>query len=330
MTMHLSIHGDVFTRTQRIVDWISSRTGWPVVTDRDLIDEAGRRFNIPAERLEDFIKKPNGVLNRLTHGTERSMAYLKAVMADSLEQAPTIFHGTMGFLSARQSPRIMNVLVTADKKFRVHRAQRTTSGTEPQIRKTIERLDRREFRRCRLLVGSDRFDADAYDLVVPSDSLDRESAGQLILKQLMHAEMRASADAADRVADFKLATDIQVLLSKKGHPVSVDAEKGLVRLTVERPVILLNRLARKLERHVRQVDGVRQVQTKAGAGCFRADIYRRSRFEVPFEMAFRSFTRSRRNLHDRAVERLPATARLLTRQQKIARVAQQIEAITSP
>ena len=32
MTTHLCIHGDVFTRTQRIVDWIASRTGWPVLT----------------------------------------------------------------------------------------------------------------------------------------------------------------------------------------------------------------------------------------------------------------------------------------------------------
>jgi len=245
MTMHLGIHGDVFTRTQRIVDWIASHTQWPVVTDNDLIDMAGRRFNYPAERLEHFIKTPHGVLSRLTHGTERSMAYLRSVVADTLVQAPTIFHGTMGLLSARRIPRVMNVLITADKDFRVERAQRTMAGTERQIRKTIERMDRREFQWCRPLFGSDHFDADAYDLVVPSDRLDLESTGRLILEHLMQAEMRADADTTDQLADFKLASDIQVLLCESGYPVSVEADKGRVQLTVEQPVLFLNRLAKK-------------------------------------------------------------------------------------
>lgn len=330
MTMHLGIHGDVFTRTQRIVDWIASHTQWPVVTDNDLIDMAGRRFNYPAERLEHFIKTPHGVLSRLTHGTERSMAYLRSVVADTLVQAPTIFHGTMGLLSARRIPRVMNVLITADKDFRVERAQRTMAGTERQIRKTIERMDRREFQWCRPLFGSDHFDADAYDLVVPSDRLDLESTGRLILEHLMQAEMRADADTTDQLADFKLASDIQVLLCESGYPVSVEADKGRVQLTVEQPVLFLNRLAKKLERRVRQVEGVRQVETKAGTGFFQADIYRRSRFEIPLQVAFSSFTQCRRHLHNRAAERLPATTRPRARQQESARAVQQFESIAPP
>ena len=54
MTTHLCIHGEVFTKTKKIVDWIVSRTGWPVVTDRDLIEAAGQRFNMPPDRLEGF------------------------------------------------------------------------------------------------------------------------------------------------------------------------------------------------------------------------------------------------------------------------------------
>jgi two-component system response regulator CpxR len=330
MTMHLCIHGEVFTRTQRIVDWLASHTQWPVVTDGDLIDAAGRRFNYPAERLEQFIKRPNGVLNRLTHGTERSLAYLGSVMADALAQEPTIFHGTMGLLSARQMPRVMNVLITADTGFRVERAQRTTAGNERQVRKIIERMDLREFQWCRPLFGSDRFDADAYDLVVPSDRLDLESTGRLILEQLMRTEMRADADADHQLADFKLATDIQVLLCESGYPVSVNAEKGRVRLTVERPVLFMNRLAKKLERRVQQVDGVRHVETKAGIGFFQADVYRRSRFEVPLKTAFRRFTRNHRHLHDYAAERLPATARPQARQQESVRVVQHFESVTPP
>ncbi len=322
MTMHLCIHGDAFTRTQRIVDWLASHTRWPVVTDRDLIDAAARRFDCSAGRLEHLIKTPHGALNRLTHGSQRSMAYVRSVMAEMLGPSPTIFHGTLGLMSARRIPRVMNVLVAADKDFRVERARRTTAGNKRQVRRIIERMDRREFQWCRPLLDDDRFDADAYDLVVPSHRLDREAAGRLILEQLMQAEMRAGEDAADPFADFKLASTVQVRLCENGYPVSVDADAGRVKLTVERPVLMMNRLARKLERQVRQVEGVRQVETTVGPGFFQADIYRRSRFEIPLEMAFRSFTRCRRHLRRRAAGRLPATESVRPRQQESARVVQ--------
>jgi hypothetical protein len=90
MTTHLCIHGEVFTKTKKIVDWIVSRTGWPVVTDRDLIEAAGQRYNMPPDRLEGFIKTPDGMLNRLTHGTERARAYIDSVLwTSSIKEQPS-------------------------------------------------------------------------------------------------------------------------------------------------------------------------------------------------------------------------------------------------
>jgi hypothetical protein len=329
MTMHVCIHGDVFTRTQRIVDWIASQTGWPVITDRDLIETAGKRFNYPTGRMEHCMKAPNGIVNRLTRGTERSVAYLQAVLADALEKEPTIFHGTMGRLSPRELPRVMNVLITAGADFRVRRALHATPGNEGHIRKIIARRDRREFQWCRHVFGSNRFDADAYDLVVPSDRLDRESAGRLILEQLAQCEMRAGADGADRLADFKLAASIQTRLCESGFPVSVDAENGRIQLTVERPVLFLGRLARKMEAQVRREARVQAVETKPGAGFFQADVYRRCHFNVSAAMAFRRFTRCRRRLRSHATEQLPASLAQRVQQEPV-RAAQQIESIASP
>ena len=114
-------------------------------------------------------------------------------------------------------------------------------------------------------------------MVVPSDRLDLESAGRLILERLIGAEMRAGETAARQIADFKQAADIQVLLCESGYPVTVEAEKGRVQLTVERPVLFLNRLAKKLEQRVQHFEGVRQVETRPGVEFFQADIYRQAR-----------------------------------------------------
>lgn len=306
MTTHLCIHGELFSNTQTIVDWIASRTGWPVLSDHDLIEAAGHRFTIPANRLEHLLMKPRGVLNRLTHGTERAMAYVQTVVVDKLEEKTTIFHGSLGLPTTSELPQVLNVLVTASPRFRVKRARRTQSLSERQARSTIRHQDRREFEWCRYAFGDDRFDTDAYDLVIPSDRLDTESSGRLILEQLMRTEMRTTVNTANRLADLQLAAAVRVRLSEGGYHVSAAARNGRVRLTVDRPVLFWDRLANKLERQVRQIKGVRQVQTDAGPDFFQTDIYRRCRFELPAEAMFGSFTRCRRRLHDQAAACFPS------------------------
>ena len=222
--------------------------------------------------------KPDGMLNRLTHGTERAMAYVQSVLANKLEKETTIFHGSLGLPTTRQLPQVLNVLVTAAPRFRVQRARRAKPITERKARTIIHHQDRREFQWCRYAFGPDRFDAEAYDLVIPSDRIDTESAGRLILEQLMRTEMSTCENTANRIGDLKLASQILVRLSEGGYHVSATARNGRVRLTVNRPVLLLSRLAKKLERQVLQIKGVQQVEIKAGRDFFQADIYRRCRF----------------------------------------------------
>ena len=269
------------------------------------------------------------MLNRLTHGTERARAYIDSVFVDKLDKGTTIFHGSMGLPTTRQIPQVLNVLVTAEPSYRVQRALHARPVNESQARNIIDRRDRTEFQWRRHVFGGDQFDAEAYDLVIPSDRLDTENAGRVVLKQLMQTEIVASENKSDSLNDLKMASKIQVLLSEGGYPVSVSAQKGQIRITVDRPVLLLKRLDRKLEQRILQIEGVKQVETRAGRYFFQTDIYRRCRFELPAEVAFRSFTRCRRRLHDRAAANFPA---LTQRQEQGNRIhtVQQLATIASP
>lgn len=308
MTTHLCIHGDLFTQTQPIVDWIASRTGWPVVSDQDLVEAAGKRFALPPHRLGYALMKPEGVLNRLTHGAELAMASVQSVMVDKLSDKTTIFNGTLGLATSRQLPQVLNVLVTAPTRFRVKRACQTQAMTERQARSLIRQEDHREFEWCRYAFSDDRFDTDTYDLVIASDRLDTESAGSLILEQLMRTQIQTPIDAANRLADLKLACQVWVNLAKGGHRILVAARNDHIHLTVHRPVLFFDRLARKLKQQMMQMKGVRRVQIDVGPDFFQSDIYRRCRFELPAEAEFSSFVQCRQRLYDNAAACTPSTA----------------------
>ena len=329
MTTHLCIHGDVFTQTQAIVDWIASRTGWPIISDEDLVEAAGQRLAVPANRLTHFLMKPGSVLNRLTHGTQRAMASVQSVMVDKFGEKTTIFHSALGLPTTRQLPQVLNVLVTASDSFRVNHARRTQALSERQAQSLIHHQDRQEFEWCRYAFGDNRFDTDAYDLIIPSDRLDTESAGRLILEQLMCTEMRTTGIRANRLADLKLASRVWMRLSKGGYPVSAAARNGNVRLTIDRPVLFLNRLAKKLKRQVGQVKGVRRVQIDVGPDFFQNDIYRRCRFELPVEASFSNYAQHRQRLHDNAAVCFPSATELEIRQEQ-RNAAQQLASSASP
>lgn len=322
MTTHLCIHGDMFTQTQTIVDWIASRTGWPIVSDHDLIEAASQQAAIPASRLVHSLTKPRSVLNRLTHGTQRAMASVQSVMVDKLGKKTTIFHSALGLPTTRQLPHVLNVLITASARFRLKQARQTQAMTKRQAQTLIHYQDRQEFEWCRYAFGDDHFDTDAYDLVIPSDRLDTESAGRLILDQLMRTEMHATANPANRLADLKLAAKVWLRLSKGGYPVSAAACNGRVRLTVDRPVLFLNRLAKKVESQVMQIKGVREVQIDVGPHFFQTDIYRRCRFELPVEAVFSSYAQSRQRLHNSAAACFPSAINNEIRQEQINAVQQ--------
>jgi cytidylate kinase len=329
MTAHLCIHGEVFTRTQKIIDWIASRTGWQIVSDHDLIEEAGRRFNLPTERLETLVTQPPRISNRLTRSAEQAMAYLKSVVADKLGKKTTIFHGFIALATTTQLPQVLNVLVTADERFRIRRALHAESVTERQARNIIDRRDHEEFHWCRHAFGKDRILFEDYDLIVPSDRLPIESAGRQVLEQLANIDTAAKDKTVGSIDDLRLASKIQLRLTESGYPVTVAAEMGRIRLTVNRPVVFLKRLAKKMEQEVLRMEGVQEVQTRVGRNFYRADIYRRSRFQLPIQEEFRCFTERRRCLYARAAEDFPL---LEKRQERVdqATSVQQLASRISP
>ena len=329
MTTHLCIHGDLFTQTQPIVDWIASHTGWPVVSDQDLVEAAGERFALSPHRLGYALMKPAGMLNRLTHGAELAMASVQSVMVDKLSEKTTIFHGTLGLATSRQLPQVLNVLVTAPTRFRVKRACQIQAMTERQARSLISQEDHREFEWCRYAFNDDRFDTEAYDLVIASDRIGTESAGSLILEQLMQTQMQAPINTANRLADLKLASEVWVNLAKDGQRVSVAARNGHIHLTVDRPVLFFDRLAKKLKQQMMQIKGVRHVQIDAGPDFFQSDIYRRCRFELPAEAQFSSFAQCRQRLYDNAAAGFPSIAEQKAPQKRIT-AARQLFSNTSP
>ena len=74
---------------------------------------------------------------------------------------------------------------------------------------------------------------------------------------------------------------METVITGKGHDVAVSAAGGVVTLTINKKVLLIDRLENELRAIATKVDGVSEVVTKVGKGFYQSDIYRRADFKMP-------------------------------------------------
>ena len=127
----------------------------------------------------------------------------------------------------------------------------------------------------------DPWDPSLYDIVIPTDKTDPDAGVQLIEENLRSEVIKPTANSKRSAEDFVLASRVGVALAKEGHNVDVSARDGAVTLTINKNVLMINRLEEELKGVVEKTEGVKSVETRIGKGFHRADIYRKYDFDVP-------------------------------------------------
>jgi CheY-like chemotaxis protein len=107
-----------------------------------------------------------------------------------------------------------------------------------------------------------------------------EVAG-MIAENIAKAVVKPTSRSQKAVEDFNLAARVETALITEGHNVGVKASSGAVTLTINKHVLMLNRLEEELKSIANRVPGITSVESKVGPGYYQTDIYRRQDFEIP-------------------------------------------------
>lgn len=306
MPAHIFIQGEKFTNTGSIVQWITSRTGWPVVTDSDLIQKAGDRLGMGAEKIERVLIRRGQTMKRPQGQRKKVAAYLKSELAEALGSEAGIFYGMAGHLIPTHMPHVLRVLVTANTADRIRRATLDRQIPEKEARRQIEKTDSRSFQWHCHFTGSNGPRSAAYDVVIPSDVLDTEAAAHMILDSLAEKANAAPENVSKALDDFKLTARVQLAMAEKGYDIMAAAEEGNVRLTIDRKVFRLGKVTQKLKQMVETMPDVAAVEVAVGRNFHQTDIVHRFRFEMSPAMQFEGYAKHRRQLRQSAIGGLPA------------------------
>lgn len=278
----ITLFSGVFCMTEPVIDELIKRTGYIKLTDSDIVAKASKISGMPAQKIEKAFSSKTSVFNPFTHEKERSVAWLRLAIAEMISENNRLIHGYCTHLISKEITHVLRVCLIADMKFRVSLAEKEKNISEKEARNLIHHEDEEATSWLHMLYKiRDPWDPSLYDIVIPTDKTDVSSIVSLIEENL-RSEVIKPTDASMKAAkDFIMAAQVEVALAKEGHTVGVSVRDGSVTLTINKNVLMMQRLEEELKSIASKVDGVKSVETRIGKGYHKTDIYRKYDFEVP-------------------------------------------------
>jgi len=268
-----------------VVREIISRTGYRHIVDEEIVAEASRRSGLSENKIRKVFSPGASVFNNFTHEKERSLAYVRLVVADLIATDNALITCFSGQLIPKTISHILRVCLIAPIKYRIAAAARQKGVSKKEAAKLV--LKREED--CTywidyLFNARDPWDAALYDIVVPIDKMMPEDAAVLIADYAGKDVVKITPDSKQILADYKLAAETEVAMISEGHTVDVSAREGNITLTINKHALMLNRLKAELKSIAEKIPAVKSVEIKIGKGFHRTDIYRKIDFTMPSKL----------------------------------------------
>jgi len=277
----ISIFSGSFCSEDAVVEGLMDRTGYQLVTDEDVVQEASKLSGFDPARIKRAFAAKVSVFNKFTHERERAIAFMRLAMARAYLADGCLYKGFCGLLIPKRIEHVLRVCLIADVKFRMGEAQQQ-GVPKGDAHRRIHADDERYAAWVQLLEGSkDPWHSGLYDITIPMDKDSVADAVELVANYAGSGAVNYTSLTQRAADDFRFAAEVEVALAKEGHSVGVEAHDGTVVLTINKQVLMLNRLEEELKSIVQKMAGVDKVDIKIGEGFHQTDIYRKFDFEVP-------------------------------------------------
>jgi two-component system, OmpR family, response regulator CpxR len=280
----ITVFAGIYCNDESAIKAILKKTGYSYLTDADIISKAGALSDLPESKIAKALSTKPSVFNQFTHERERSIAYLKLAVAETLTADNVLISGFTSLLIPPAIEHVLRVCLIADMKYRVSLA-RSTGISENEALKAIHKSDEDRMSWTKsILERDDPWNISMYDMVLPTDKMTSEEIANLVEKTLERDILKVSAESEKTVRDFILASRVEIALAKEGHSITAEADAGGVTLVINKNVIMLKKLEDELRAIASCVQGVQSVATKVGKKFYQTDIVRKFDFETPSKL----------------------------------------------
>ena len=245
-----------FSHGKEVAEELAKRLGYKCIS-REIILEASKHFNIPEAKLARAIHDAPSILERLTYGKERYVAYVREALLHHFQKDNVVYHGLAGQFFVQGISHALRVRVLADMEARVAEEMRSQNISAQKAQEILRKDDEERYRWSSHLYRIDTRDPSLYDLVIHIKCMTTDAAVDIICKALEQPCFQTTPESQKAVDILLLAAQVQAALVEEFPAARVEVEEGEILVKIGGPWAEDKRLIAKVDQVVDNLSGLK-------------------------------------------------------------------------
>ena len=254
----ITISRGSYSHGKEIAEKVAHTLGYECIS-REILLEASQQFNIPEIKLEKAIHDAPSILERFTHGKEKYIAIMRAILLKHLQKDNVVYHGLAGHFFVQGIPHVLKVRITADIEDRVREEMKITEFS-PSLTRDLLKKDDEERRKWGLhLYGKDTSDPNLYDMVLHVQTMTVDEAAQILVMASKLPSYQTTPRSQSILDDLCLAAQVEASLVHEFNVARVTAKEGSIHVAIrgsaKEELVIISRVT-EIAQHVSGVKAV--------------------------------------------------------------------------
>lgn len=225
----ITISRGSYSKGREIAEKVAQKLGYNCIS-RDIILEASEHFNLPEIKLVRAIHDAPSILDRLTHGKDGKISYMRLSLLRHFQKDNVVYHGLSGHFFVKDISHVLKVRIIADMEDRIRLEMQREKISREEARRILRNDDEQRRRWSKYLYGIDTKDPSLYDLVLHIRKIGVDEAVNVICHAVNLEIFRTTPESQKAMDDLLLAAEVKMALGDLGANLEISANAGMIEI----------------------------------------------------------------------------------------------------
>jgi cytidylate kinase len=221
----ITISRGSYNRGKEVAEKVAKELGYECVA-REAIVEASREFNIPEVKLVRALHDAPSVLDRVSYGKEKFVAYYQLCFLEHLQRDNVVYHGLAGHFLLKGISHVLKIRILSDMADRVKLEMEREKIQEKEAFHILQNDDEERRKWSKHLYGIDTNDPSLYDLFIHIKKITVDDAVDIICHTVRFDHFKTTMESKAVLDDMLLAARVKVALVDRAPNAEVSSRQG--------------------------------------------------------------------------------------------------------